>query len=168
MAEAGCIKDGSNFAITANTSKVGITPAQAEQIQGNTEKVGITTSQASELSQNTINITALDNNKANKAGGNIFTGNQQLTGANYDIVTSGEYRKDGTNILTPYRTSAASDTLLNAKANDNAVVKLTGAQTISGVKTFDGGVSMPNLPTSDPADAGALYISSGTLKISSG
>lgn len=55
--------------------------------------------------------------KANLAGGNTFTGNQQLTSANYDIVTSGEYRKDGVNILDPYRTSAATDTLLNDKAN---------------------------------------------------
>jgi len=107
-------------AIVANTNKVGITPAQAEEIEANTDKVGITTSQASELSQNTINITALDNDKANKAGGNIFTGNQQLTSANYDIVTSGEYRKDGVNILDPYRTSAATDTLLDAKASKSA------------------------------------------------
>ena len=78
--------------------------------------VGISPAQATAISQNTSNITTLSNDKANKAGGNNFTGNQQLTSANYDIVTSGEYRKDGVNILDPYRTSAASDILLNDKA----------------------------------------------------
>jgi hypothetical protein len=34
--------------------------------------------------------------------------------------------------------------------------------------TAEGNVLMPNLPTSDPAVAGALYNDAGTLKISAG
>lgn len=46
-----------------------------------------------------------------------------------------------------YYTEAETDGLLNAKANDNAVVKLSGNQTVAGTKTFS---TIPVLPNSSP------------------
>lgn len=46
-----------------------------------------------------------------------------------------------------YYTETETDSLLGAKANDSAVVKLSGNQTIAGTKTFS---SIPVLPSSSP------------------
>lgn len=46
--------------------------------------------------------------------------------------------------------TSSVQTQLNAKANDNAVVKLSGNQTVNGVKTFG---SIPVLPASNPTTA---------------
>ena len=54
-----------------------------------------------------------------------------------------------------------------AATSDTVLVSTT--QTISGAKTFSNSVvMMTNLPTSDPNNAGQLWNSSGTLKISAG
>ena len=102
------------------------------RITQNTQSIAVNSSL---ISQNTTDITALDNDKADIAGGNIFTGNQQTTG-NYNLI-SGVYQIGGTNILDAYRTRADTDTLLNAKANENDVVNKFQNQTIAGVKTFE-------------------------------
>lgn len=47
-----------------------------------------------------------------------------------------------------YYTETEADALLLAKADDNAVVKLSGAQSVAGTKTF---TSIPVLPNSSPS-----------------
>jgi hypothetical protein len=57
----------------------------------------------------------------------------------------------------------------SAGAATSEQVLVSTTQTISGAKTFSNAVvKMTNLPTSDPAVAGQLWNSSGTLKISAG
>jgi hypothetical protein len=69
-------------------------------------------------------------------GVETFTESIDATGATLDIAPATEDTQ-------PY-TKGQADALLAAKANDNAVVKLTGNQTVSGVKTFN---SSPIVPT---------------------
>ena len=69
-----------------------------------------------------------------------------------------------------YYTEAEITTALALKANDNAVVKLTGDQTVAGVKTFG---SIPVLPASNPTTdnqaARKAYVDAASLnKFASG
>ena len=59
--------------------------------------------------------------------------------------------------LARYYTSTEVDTLLNAKANDNAVVHNTGNETISGNKTFSGKVLVNN-PTDNNQATPKSYV----------
>lgn len=59
--------------------------------------------------------------------------------------------------LTNYYTKPQVNTLLNTKANDNAVVKLSGNQTIGGNKTFSSSPIIPN-PTNGTDAANKNYV----------
>ena len=56
-----------------------------------------------------------------------------------------------TNLRNNYYTKLEVDYLLTSKANDNEVVKLTGNQTIAGVKTFTSSPIVPTPTTNDQA-----------------
>lgn len=61
-----------------------------------------------------------------------------------------------------YYTETETDSLLGAKANDNAVVKLSGSQTIAGTKTFSTIPVLPNSsPTTDNQAARKKYVDDG-------
>ena len=54
-------------------------------------------------------------------------------------------------------TKAQTDALVNVKANDNVVVKLTGNQTIAGVKTFSSSPIVPT-PTANTQAVNKAYV----------
>lgn len=61
-----------------------------------------------------------------------------------------------------YYTEGETDDLLNAKAADSAVVKLSGSQTIAGTKTFSTIPVLPNSsPTTDNQAARKKYVDDG-------
>ena len=85
----------------------------------------------------------------------------------------------GTTVTVSSASTSGASTTVNAyrvnllRASAGAAtseqVLVSTTQTISGAKTFSNAVvKMTNLPTSDPAVAGQLWNSSGTLKISAG
>jgi len=54
--------------------------------------------------------------------------------------------------------------LETTKANDSAVVKLTGAQTVTGVKTFSSSPIVPT-PTTDMQSATKKYVDDNLLEL---
>ena len=85
----------------------------------------------------------------------------------------------GTTVTVSSASTSGASTLVNAYrvnllrpsagAATSEQVLVSTTQTISGAKTFSNAVvMMTNLPTSDPNNAGQLWNSSGTLKISAG
>lgn len=61
--------------------------------------------------------------------------------------------------LSDYYTKTQTNALLNLKANDNVVVKLSGNQTIGGTKTFSSSPIIPN-PTNGTDAANKNYVDS--------
>jgi hypothetical protein len=67
--------------------------------------------------------------------------------------------------LSDYYTKSQADALLNQKANDNVVVKLSGNQTIAGVKTFSSSPIVPN-PTNNNDATNKYYVDTlGATKV---
>jgi hypothetical protein len=153
-------------AIDLNTAKVGYTDALVSansSVVANTAKVGISTGQASAIVTNTAKVSfdsTSSTRLANTSGTN--TGDETLATIQTKLVSTNNLA-EGTNnlyflasrvlasVLTGLSTATATvitatDTVLIAlgklqgqlglKANDSEVVKLTGNQTIAGVKTF--------------------------------
>jgi uncharacterized protein YbjQ (UPF0145 family) len=92
-----------------------------------------------------------------------------VTNLNADLMDSAHKDTDGTlsgnsdsSIPTEKAVKTYVDTADALKANDNAVVKLTGAQTIADVKTFS---SIPLLPadTIETADIQGLAVTAAKL-----
>ena len=52
--------------------------------------------------------------------------------------------------------------LQTGKADDNAVVKLTGNQTVAGVKTFSSSPSVPTTPAEGSSAVNSAYVNDGT------
>ena len=74
-----------------------------------------------------------------------------------DTVTATELKSDGVTI---------NDNLVTAsRSNDNLQLDATGTGAVEMIPAV---ILMANLPTSDPTNAGQLWNSSGTLKISAG
>jgi len=88
-------------------------------------------------------------------------------------LTDGQTLKLGKNgatemIFTPHGTDGSEKiSLINSAGTGTDSIKIESA---NGSITFDvkNHIIMTGLPTSDPGSAGALYNSSGTIKISSG
>lgn len=66
-----------------------------------------------------------------------------------DVLLAGRANTNLSNL------SATGQAVLNAKANDSDVVKLTGNQTVADVKTFSSSPILPTPATSDNSDKGA-------------
>jgi hypothetical protein len=97
-----------------------------------------------------------------KNDGKLYTLDQEVDG-DVNLSAGHEYKISGTNILDPYRTSADTDTLLNQKANDNEVVKLSGSQTITGTKSFNNGIEINNNSSLFIASGGNIFIGETSL-----
>jgi len=74
--------------------------------------------------------------------------------------------------LSDQHRAAVRDAIQNASAAKQVIELLDVAEADAGSLTLTlasgGNLIITNLPTSDPSEAGALYNSSGTIKISSG
>ena len=72
--------------------------------------------------------------------------------------------KDGTTyVIDDYVVNTPAFTTVETNANLTLTANGTGAITLDSIK-----VMMPNLPTSDPSNAGQLWRSGNDLKISTG
>lgn len=70
-----------------------------------------------------------------------------ITDAEFATALASYYNKtEIDNAFANYYTKGEIDTALGAKANDNAVVKLSGAQTVAGIKTFTSSPKVPDTP----------------------
>ena len=106
------------------------------------------------------------------------TGNLSIDSASGSItvgasLTDGQTLKLGKNgatemIFTPHGTAGSEKIkLINTSGTDtNAIEIVSSAGSIT--LSASGNITLTGLPTSDPGSAGALYNSSGTIKISSG
>ena len=91
-----------------------------------------------------------------------MSGNLNLDGHRIIGVGTGTASTDAVN-------KSQMDTALSAKAADNAVVKLTGNQTIAGTKTFSTSPVLPTPSVSDNSTKGATtaYINTKFKKVNS-
>ena len=88
---------------------------------------------------------------------NLGADGTAFAGAFIDTVTATELKSDGVTI---------NDNLVTAsRSNDNLQLDATGTGAVEMIPAV---ILMANLPTSDPSNAGQLWNSSGTLKISAG
>ena len=88
---------------------------------------------------------------------NLGADGTAFAGAFIDTVTATELKSDGVTI---------NDNLVTAsRSNDNLQLDATGTGAVEMIPAV---ILMKNLPTSDPSNAGQLWNSSGTLKISAG
>ena len=134
-----------NGAAQAVTSKsVNITvPTKTSQLQNDSEFVTLDDLDNSEAGI----ITGLEN-KVDKIEGkglstNDFTDSYQSQVNSNTTARHTHSNKAILDATTASFTTAINNTI-NSKANDNAVVKLTGNQTIGGAKTFSSAVTFPN------------------------
>ena len=123
-------------AITANTAKVGITTAQSSAITANTAKVGITTAQASAITANTAK-TGITSAQASAITNN--TAKVGITTAQATAITNNTAK---TGITT---TQAANIVTNNAKtgittAQANAIVANTAKQSVAGLNQVGGAI----------------------------
>jgi len=97
-------------------------------------------------------------------GSDQLTFTASLTGST--VTVSSASTSGASTTVNAYRVNLLR---ASAGASTSEQVLVSTTQTISGAKTFSNAVvKMTNLPTSDPAVAGQLWNSSGTLKISAG
>lgn len=89
--------------------------------------------------------------------GNMNVGNNRIQN-----MANGSATKDAVN-------KGQMDTALSAKANDNAVVKLSGNQTVAGTKTFSSSPVVPTPAVSDNSTRAATtaYINTKFKKVNS-
>jgi hypothetical protein len=99
---------------------------------------------------------AYDSNLVHLTGTETISGNKTFSGtvAGITKVMVGLENVDNTSDANK-PVSTATQTALNLKADDSVVVKLAGAQTISGDKTFSGNV-IANAKTITPTQLGYL------------
>ena len=88
---------------------------------------------------------------------NLGASGTEFANAYIDTVTATELKTEGVTI---------NDNLVTAsRSNDNLQLDATGTGAVEMIPAV---ILMANLPTSDPSNAGQLWNSSGTLKISAG
>ena len=88
---------------------------------------------------------------------NLGASGTEFANAYIDTVTATELKTEGVTI---------NDNLVTAsRSNDNLQLDATGTGAVEMIPAV---ILMANLPTSDPTNAGQLWNSSGTLKISAG
>lgn len=105
------------------------------------------------------------------------TGTYDLTGGNESGFRDGTafsgmfFHTAGTRIMSAARLELKIDTDGTSTDSKLMVTKdsaLIGAGTVLLEVREDGSLYAPNLPTSDPAEAGVIWNDSGTLKVSAG
>ena len=111
------------------------------------------------LSGGTLTGTLTSRAISPSAGATYDIGASATTFANayVDTITATELKTDGVTV---------NDNLITAsRSNDNLQLDALGTGAVEMIPAV---ILMANVPTSDPSNAGQLWNSSGTLKISSG
>ena len=164
-----------SFEFTVNNS--GFTTAQWQAINS-----GIDSTKVGQIATNASNISTLSTNKADKSAtvSNVSYDStnkklkQTINGSTTDVVTFGANAFTDTAIpgTTDNVTSGSADALtsggaytaLAEKADDNAVVKLSGDQTIAGTKNFTNGFLLNgSLLTDILYPIGSIFISTNNI-----
>ena len=102
--------------------------------------------------------------------GNIYTFPLDATGyiTDEELATAlGDYytKEEVDDALAGYYDKDETDSLLSGKANDSDVVKLTGDQSIGGVKTFSNEARVPSTPTSYQDAVNAAYVNNANSTV---
>ena len=118
-----------------------------------------------------------DNSQTLQLQGSSFTTSQTVSavdiGGNFTDTDGDQKVLSLTPTYNQSGTAGSTDLLINRTetatgSGDQNLMDLQVGGTSKFKVTNSGGVSMPNLPTSDPASAGELWNDSGTLKVSAG
>ena len=128
----------------------------------NSKKSGVRTSDID--SSAALDIDANTNVSIDSASGSITMGASLTDGQTLKLGKNGATEM----IFTPHGTAGSEKIkLINTSGTDtNAIEIVSSAGSIT--LSAGGNIALTGLPTSDPGSAGALYNSSGTIKISSG
>lgn len=128
----------------------------------NSKKSGVRTSDID--SSGALDIDSAGNLTIDSASGSITVGGELTEGQTLKLGKDGATEM----IFTPHGTAGLEKiSLINSAGTDTDSIKIESA---NGSITLDvkNNIIMSGLPTGDPGSAGALYNSSGTIKISSG
>ena len=127
----------------------------------NSKNSGIRTSDID--SSAALDIDANNNVSIDSTSGSITMGASLIDGQTLKLGKNGATEM----IFTPHGTAGSEKIkLINTSGTDtNAIEIVSSAGSIT--LSAGGNITLTGLPTSDPGSAGALYNSSGTIKISS-
>jgi len=108
LTDGGTVDIGNATAVLANTTKVGITTAQANEIVANTLKVGITTAQANEIAANTLKA-GITTAQANEIAANTLKAG--ITSAQANEIVANTLKVGYTDALVSANSDVAANTL---------------------------------------------------------